>query len=182
VKLIPEVIELICHYESLHDGDLTRIGAQPKMDPVGIWTVGYGHALWCKAEQRWYKGEKDRATVYRMYPGLSVEQAKTLLLTDLPQYEESMLGMIKRRDLSPELYSGLTSFTYNAGTHYKNALGIRVPFKMWSLVDAYPDPQVLYNYWCTSVIKAGGKVLNGLVYRRQSEAVLATRGILVFNN
>lgn len=30
------LIKLISHYESLHDGDLKMIGLQPKMDPVGI--------------------------------------------------------------------------------------------------------------------------------------------------
>jgi lysozyme len=32
-------IQLIQEFESLHDGDLTMIGLQPKMDPVGIWTM-----------------------------------------------------------------------------------------------------------------------------------------------
>jgi hypothetical protein len=31
-----DLIELITHYEGLHDGDLHMIGLQPKMDPVGI--------------------------------------------------------------------------------------------------------------------------------------------------
>jgi lysozyme len=38
-------IQLIQEFESLHDGDLTMIGLQPKMDPIGIWTEGYGHAM-----------------------------------------------------------------------------------------------------------------------------------------
>lgn len=38
-------IILIKHYESLHDGDLSRIGLQPKMCPAGYWTEGYGHAI-----------------------------------------------------------------------------------------------------------------------------------------
>ena len=38
-------IELIKEFESLHDGDLSIIGLQPKMCPAGIWTEGYGHAM-----------------------------------------------------------------------------------------------------------------------------------------
>jgi hypothetical protein len=28
--------KLVTHFEGLHDGDLIKIGLQPKMDPVGI--------------------------------------------------------------------------------------------------------------------------------------------------
>ena len=38
-------VDLIKHFESLHDGDLHKIGLQPKMDSVGIWTCGYGRAM-----------------------------------------------------------------------------------------------------------------------------------------
>ena len=41
----PVMIKLISKYEGLHDGDLKEIGLQPKMDPVGIWTEGWGHAI-----------------------------------------------------------------------------------------------------------------------------------------
>ena len=38
-------IELIKSFESLHDGDLSKIGLQPKMCPAQIWTEGYGRAM-----------------------------------------------------------------------------------------------------------------------------------------
>ena len=37
--------EIVKHYESLHDGDLKKIGLQPKLCPAGIWTQGYGRAM-----------------------------------------------------------------------------------------------------------------------------------------
>jgi lysozyme len=173
-------IELICHFESLHDGDLSQIGAQPKMDPIGIWTVGYGHAVWNVAQKRWYKGEKDKDIVYKMFPSLTNDEAKTLLRTDLPTYEQAVLRMIKRRDLTENEFSALVSFAYNCGTHYKNKLGISIPFKIWSMVDNRASTGVMFNYWCTSVIKAGGKILPGLVRRRKSEAMLYCFGKLQF--
>ena len=45
MKTNNEGIKLIKDFESLHDGDLTLIGLQPKMDPIGIWTEGYGRAM-----------------------------------------------------------------------------------------------------------------------------------------
>ena len=35
-----ELVKLVSHYEGLHDGDLSKVGLQPKMDPIGIWTEG----------------------------------------------------------------------------------------------------------------------------------------------
>lgn len=173
-----DTLQLICHFESLHDGDLKKIGCQPKMDPVGIWTVGYGHALVNKTTGKFLRGEKDRALAYRMFPSLTEPQAKALLLGDLPMYEDAVLRMIKRRDLQPHEYGPLVSFAYNCGTHYTNKFGIKVPFALWKHVDNRMDSVTLYNYWQTSVIKAGGEVLPGLVRRRKAEAWLFTRGIL----
>jgi lysozyme len=173
-------LDLICHFESLHDGDLSLIGAQPKMDPVGIWTVGYGHALWNPVAKDWYKGDKDKAIVYKMYPNMSEPQAQALLRTDLPIYEQAVLKMIKRRDLTDDEYSALVSFAYNAGTHYKTAVGIHLPYKIWSLVDARAGQGEMFNYWASSVIKGGGKVLPGLVRRRKSEGTLYCFGRLQF--
>lgn len=181
MRVNPNGLFLICHFESLHDGDLSKIGAQPKMDPVGIWTVGYGHALWNPVEKRWYKGEKDRAIVNKLWPSLTEEQARALLKTDLPMYEASVRKMIKRRDLNDNQFSALVSFAYNCGTHYRNSLGINVPFKLWSLIDKNASNGELMVYWPSSVIKAGGKILPGLVRRRKSEAILYCFDKLEFN-
>ena len=38
-------IQLIKFFESLHDGDLSKIGLQPKLCPADVVTIGYGHAV-----------------------------------------------------------------------------------------------------------------------------------------
>ena len=58
-----KAIELIKHYESLHDGDLHKIGLQPKMDPVGIWTEGWGRAMVGK-NGKFIKGADNRNVAY----------------------------------------------------------------------------------------------------------------------
>lgn len=173
-------IELIKHFEGLHDGDLKQIGAQPKMDPVGIWTVGYGHALWNEAKNDWFRGEKDRAIVYKMYPGMSEASATLLLKIDIPKYEAAVVQMISRRDLTDDQFSALVSFAFNCGTHYNNKLGIKMPYKIWKNIDDRMDDITLFNYWRSSVITAGGRELPGLVKRRESEAWLYTRGELKY--
>lgn len=181
MKVNEKGIALIKHFESLHDGDLSKIGCQPKMDPVGIWTVGYGHAMWNAAQNRWFRGPGDKEAVYAVYPNLSENAANLLLLTDLLQYEAAVLKMIKRRDLSDDEFSAAVSFCYNCGTHYKNKIGIRTPYKIWWHIDNRTTGGTMYNYWKESVITAGGKVLPGLVRRRKAEAVLYISGLLDFN-
>lgn len=173
-------LTLIKHFESLHDGDLTQIGCQPKMDPVGIWTIGWGHALWNSSKNEWYRGVKDKAVVYALYPGMSREAADLMLLHDIISYEQAVLKMIGRRDLSDDQFSALVSFCYNCGTTYKNAVGISRPFKLWSLVDRGVSGSELYNYWKDSVITSGGRVLPGLIRRRKAEAILYNTGQLDF--
>lgn len=180
MKINQRGLDLIKHFESLHDGDLSRVGAQPKMDPIGIWTVGYGHAVWNPARQDWYKGEKDRAAVYGLYPSLTETQAETLLEVDLQTYGATVLKMITRRDLNEDQYAALVSFCYNAGTHYKSG-GEKIPYAIWRNVNAGMPAEQLRTYWETSVIKAGGSVLPGLVRRRKSEAHLFITGQLKLN-
>ena len=56
-------INLIKEFESLHDGDLSKIGIQPKMDPIGIWTEGYGKAM--RGDDGCFlKGKKDKDKAY----------------------------------------------------------------------------------------------------------------------
>jgi len=45
MKISKQGIELIKFFESLHDGNLSKIGLQPKLCPANIVTIGYGRAL-----------------------------------------------------------------------------------------------------------------------------------------
>lgn len=183
-------IDLIKHFESLHDGDLKKVGLQPKMDPVLIWTAGYGHALRDITNSRFLKGEKDRAEAYMSrYAQMTEIQAATLLAFDLDlQYEDIVENMLKPEvlaKLNDHQFGALTSFAYNCGTHYKNSLGKNIPFAIWANIEKWVNKQMtnqeLYSYWAASVIKAGGQILPGLVRRRKSEAYLFIYGALNFN-
>ena len=52
-------LNLIKEFESLHDGDLSIIGLQPKMCPAQVWTEGYGRAMRNKSGV-FLKGTKDK--------------------------------------------------------------------------------------------------------------------------
>lgn len=56
------------HFESLHDGDLTIIGLQPKMCPAGIWTEGYGNAIVDPLTGKFLKGSENKGRASLVAP------------------------------------------------------------------------------------------------------------------
>src|SRR5699024_5253119 len=58
--------DFIKSYESLHDGDLSMAGLQPKLDGAGIWTEGWGHAM--KDENGNYRRVEDYPTLNDILP------------------------------------------------------------------------------------------------------------------
>ena len=63
--------DIIKYYEGLHDGNLKKIGLQPKMCPAGIWTVGWGYALVNKSTGKWLRGREDYNLIEKQYPEYS---------------------------------------------------------------------------------------------------------------
>lgn len=115
--------------------------------PAGVWTIGYGHT----------QGVKEGMKV-------SLAEAESMLVKDL-EYYEGMVGMMVTVELTPHQVDALTSFAYNCGVA---ALRKSTLLK---LVNQNPkDPKIrdAFMMWT----KAGGKVLPGLVRRREAEAKL----------
>lgn len=180
----PKAIALIKHFESLHDGDLSKIGLQPKMDPVGIWTAGYGHALRDpKDPKKFLKGLKNKALAESLMTIPNEAEALKVLESDLiNDYLPITCISIPVQilyDLKPHQIGALVSFVYNCGTGYKNRWGKFIPFAMFNnLLKLFTTNTPAYtiqnfvDYWNTSVIKSGGEVLPGLVRRRKAEAWL----------
>lgn len=114
--------------------------------PAGVWTIGYGHTRGVKPGDKCTK-----------------EQANDYLLDDLRDAENAVNVMVKS-SLNQNQFDALVSFVYNLGSgNFKDStllrklnerdyLGAANEFKRWN--------------------KAGGKVLNGLIKRRESEANL----------
>lgn len=115
--------------------------------PAGVWTIGYGHTA----------GVKEGDTLP------SQEYAKKLLKEDLAKYGASVNNYVKKGLISFPLtqnqFDALTSFCYNcgAGSLQKLVTGRSAA----EVADKLPA----YN-------KGGGKVLAGLVKRREEERTL----------
>lgn len=167
-----EGIKLIKHYESLHDGDLSVVGLQPKACPVGIWTVGYGRAISDPKTGRFLKGKAAKARAYELYPALTEAQAEAMLLEDLARFEAIVATHTK--GLNDYEFAACVSLCYNIGAgafagssvvrHLRNNNKVSAAdaFLLWNKGNIDADPEL--------------EVLPGLVARRKSERELFLTG------
>jgi lysozyme len=160
MKTNKEGIDLIKAFESLHDGDLTMIGLQPKMDPIGIWTEGYGRAM-RDSKGNFIKGAANKALAYSRITIKTEAQAAKALMEDLKTYETIVAQKI-RVPLTSNQFSALTSYTYNTG-------GSSTLFK---LINSNAPCDNVRKWMETKYITADGVLLNGLIRRRKAESKL----------
>lgn len=174
----PEVLALVKHFESLHDGDLKLIGLQPKMDPLGIWTEGYGRVIINPATKKQLRGALNKKLAYKLATMKTPADAEKALAEDFIRLGYNpvakQMGYYITR-LNTNQIGALSSFVYNAGT------GWPVTYKIFENVKRYLDKEMtatqLDQYWqnlcVTGKNSAGVRVrLRGLVRRRKEESTL----------
>ena len=125
--------------------------SQAYKDSVGVWTIGYGHT--------------SMAGSPTVSSGMviSLETGEEILRRDLQKFQSSVEKYVKV-DLNDNQYGALVSFTYNLGERNfsKSTLLKKVNAQDWS------GAANEFRKWN----KAGGKVLKGLVRRRDAERLL----------
>ncbi len=161
MKISQNGIDFIKGWESLHDGDLTKIGLQPKLCPAGVWTVGYGHAIRDVKTGKFLKGLENYELACKMFNDLTEHQANDLLKIDLMYYEDKVNKRINV-EINQNQFDALVSHTYNTGG--SNTL--------FGLVNANAHKADIYNWFTLHYITANRKVLRGLILRRKAEAEL----------
>ena len=115
-------------------------------DSVGVWTIGYGHT----------KG---------VIPSMKIteSQAGNLLKTELIEYQNYINSMVKV-NLDQCQFDALVCWVYNLGpTNLSNSTLL----KLLNQGDKFLIPEQ-FRRWN----KAGGRVLKGLVRRREAEALM----------
>jgi len=153
-------IDLIKHFEGLHDGDLKTIGLQPKMCPAGIWTEGYGRAM-RDSKGNFIKGKENWRLAYSRITIKTEEQAVIALSNDLRAYESIVMRRVNIT-LSQNQFDALVSHVYNTG-------GSDTIFKM---INTKTNDMLLKSWWISHYITGGGVQLNGLIERRKAESKL----------
>ena len=119
-------------------------------DSVGVWTIGYGHIESVKEGME-----------------ISQHQADIMLGSDLVKYA-NYINEYVTVSLNPNQFDALTSWVYNLGPgNLKSSTMLKVLNE-----GSYDDVPFQIKRWN----KAGGKVLKGLVRRREAEAELFATG------
>lgn len=132
-------LELVKHFESLF--------LAAYRDPVGIWTIGYGHT-----------GLQHRDGTVRAGREVTEAEALELLAYDMRQFEARVSALITIA-LSDDQFAALVSFDFNTGGLHSSTLRrVLNAGDFWAATNQF-------ERWD----KAGGKVLRGLTRRRQSE-------------
>lgn len=170
-------IAMLMRFEGLHDGDRkTPNLLEPQADPIGIYTVGYGFALFENG-----KPVRDRETAYRIWRkrwplGMALADAKALLQATAQEVCERIVRLMKGLALTDHELGALISLAYNIGVGEEGGTpdfadssvrrrllagdraGAADAFRMWKM--------------------AGGKVLAGLANRREDERRVFLGGAL----
>ena len=116
--------------------------------PAGILTIGYGHTSAAGAPE--------------VTEGMTITQdeAESILKKDLVKYEKPVAELVKV-DLTQNQFDVLVDFAYNAGVGNLKSSTLLKKVNANDF-DAVPDELMKWT-------KGGGKVLPGLVKRRQAE-------------
>lgn len=121
--------------------------------PAGVWTIGYGNTFY---ESGMKVKEGDTITQ---------ERAEELFANILQLKFVEPVRRLLRQELNNNQFSAIVSFAYNLGT------GNLKSSTLLKKVNTNPEDQSIrteFGKW----VYAGGKVLKGLVRRRQAEADL----------
>ena len=113
---------------------------------AGVWTIGYGST----------KGVKEEDTLIQ-------EEADNLLLHEMQEYEGYINDLVKA-PLEQNQFDALVSWVFNLGPANLKASTM---LKFLNAGDYHLIPSQIKRW-----NKAGGKVLEGLIRRREAEALL----------
>lgn len=147
MKMTDEGLTLIMRFEGFRE--------TAYLCPAGVWTIGYGHTA--------------RSGPPGVAQGMTMpeEEARVVLGRDVERFAADV-RLALRRDISDRQFSALVSFAYNVGSGAFRSSSV---LKAVNAGDFEAVPRRL-QLW----VKAGGKVLPGLVRRRAAEVELFIAG------
>ena len=125
---------------------------KPYRCPAARWTIGWG-ATW----------DIDGNPVTSKHPRINEEQGTALLRRELRHVEKAIERLITA-ELNENMFSSLCSFTFNVGTGNLQRSTLRMKLNR-GFYEVAADELLKWR-------RANGKILKGLVLRRQSERKL----------
>lgn len=156
---------LVKKWEGVLDGDPSTVNLDPYLDPVGIWTIGWGHAI-VDTSGHFIRGKARGHDARALYPGgITFTQAEDLLRTDLFESAKDVAFLV-RVPLTDNQFSALVSFQFNTGALKKSTL-----FKKLKAKD-YLGAADQFGRWVKGRVNGTLVTFPGLVSRRADERLL----------
>ena len=140
----------------------------PYRCPAGLWTAGYGHVLY--PDQARLKTPERSAYPLRTEHNrvFANDEIDTLLEQDLQRFENGVSRLCPASDGSQPQFDAIVSFAFNVGLGNLQSSTLRMKYNRGDYTGA-ADEFLKWN-------KSSGKVLQGLVRRREAERVLFLAG------
>jgi lysozyme len=160
MKISEAGIQLIKSFEGCHN--------TPYRCPAALWTIGYGHVLYpdqarLKTPERALYGIKDEHNRTFEY-----DEIDSILEKDLERFEAGVLRLCPAAADSQSQFDATVSFAFNVGLGNLQSSTLRMQYNRGDIEGAADE----FLKWT----KASGKVLKGLVRRREAERALFLTG------
>ena len=161
MKVSAAAIETIKHHEGV------RI--KPYRCPALLWTVGVGHVIDPSHIAVKYEDRKNLPIPAGWDRVLSMGEVDTILAQDLGRFERGVLRLCPVASGRQGVFDSLVSFAFNVGLGNLQRSSLRMKTNRGDYEDAADE----FLKWT----KAAGKVLPGLVKRRNDERALYLSGV-----
>ena len=163
MKLSQVGAELMHRYEGCRN--------RPYLCPADIWTIGYGHVLYQDQIRLPVVTDKPNIVVRKKYSlkqgdnrVWSKDEIEKLFADDVASFERGVLRLVPGCAGRQGSFDALVSFAFNAGLGNLQRSTIRIKANRGDWEGA-ADAFLMWT-------KGGGRVLPGLVKRRQAEIAL----------
>ena len=164
MKLSHAGAELMHRYEGCRN--------RPYLCPAHIWTIGYGHVLYQQQIRLpMVKKEGESVQIRKEFPLAegdnrvwSKEEINALFATDVATFERGVLRLVPGISGRQGAFDAMVSFAFNAGLGNLQRSQIRMRANRGDWQGA---AEALMDW-----TKGGGRVLPGLVKRREAEKAL----------
>ena len=165
-KLSKDFHKLLLQLEGFppYSDDLKRY--VPYLCPAGKWTHGFGSLLYGAEDTLLTSKNCDFNYALKVSNVRNLDDCTSLLIRELEKRSQKLCLIFQDVKLMAHQYEALLLFYYNCG--HSDTL-----FSM--VINQYPLATIS-NWWRTHYVTANGKKLNGLIRRREIEAILFIHG------
>jgi lysozyme len=161
MNVSPAALKMIKHHEGVR--------VKPYRCPALLWTVGVGHVI----DPNHIKVPFDERRNLPIPDGwdrvLSMGEVDAILAQDLSRFERGVARLCPAAVNSQGIFDALVSFSFNVGLGNLQRSGLRMKTNRGEFETAADE----FLKWT----KAGGRVLPGLVKRRNDERALYLSGV-----